>query len=539
MNIPGMAPDPDLILYNGKINGRTAQSLVIDNGLIVATGSDNDLKKLAGARTKTINLGGRLVLPGFIDTHIHFHEWAMKRKSLQLDTVSSLDELLNCVSRQAARVSRSEWITGQGFNETSWPEKRLPTRDDLDRVSPDHALLLWRCDLHLAVANSAALAKAGIRKETPDPPQGRIERDDNGEPTGVLRELAINLIRDAIDPPDMARILSAYEEAIQALYRIGITGIHDIRLMDDSDGGRALQSFFELDKSGNLGVRSWVTLPGNRLDELISLGIRSGFGSDRLRLGHVKYFADGGVGARTAWMTEPYLDAEYGMALIDMDVLAGEIERADRAGLSVMVHAIGDRANKELINLFENFSKTSPPQGSITPIYPHRLEHLQTIQPCDVKRLAKLPLALGVTPANMLLDIDLIDGVLGERGKWAYSFRTLRDTGRPLMFSSDCPVCNPDPLLGIHAAVTRKRPDGTPSDGWYPEACIETIDAVHAYTSVPAQVHGAKELGSIDLQKKADLAIFSRDFLSGPVDEILGAWVEMTIFDGTIVFRDF
>jgi predicted amidohydrolase YtcJ len=539
MNIPGGASYPDLILYNGKVNGLTAQSLVINNGLIVAMGSDDDLKSLAGTQTKTVNLGGRLVLPGFIDTHIHFHEWAMKRKSLQLDTVSSLDELLKCVSRQAARAPRSEWIIGQGFNETSWPEKRLPTRDDLDRVSPDHSLLLWHCDLHLAVANSAALAKAGIHKETPDPPQGKIERDDNGEPTGVVRELAINLVRDVIDPPDMAGILSAYEEATQALHRIGITGIHDIRLMDDSDGGRALQSFFELDKTGNLGVRSWVTLPGNRLDELISLGIRSGLGSDRLRIGHVKYFADGGVGARTAWMTEPYLDAEYGMALIDMDVLAGEIERADRAGLSVMVHAIGDRANKELISLFENLSKTAPPQGSITPIYPHRLEHLQTIQPEDIDRLARLPLALGVTPANMLLDIDLINSVLGERGRWAYSFRALRDTGRPLMFSSDCPVCNPNPLLGIHAAVTRKRTDGTPPSGWYPEACIETINAVHAYTSVPAQVHGAKELGSIDLQKKADLAIFSRDFLSGPVDEILDARVEMTIFDGTIVFRDF
>ncbi|MEJ2057610.1 MAG: amidohydrolase family protein, partial [Desulfofustis sp.] len=200
MKIFGAPAFPDLILYNGTVNGLTAQSLVIDAGRIVAVGSDNDLKRLAGERTETVNLDGRLVLPGFIDTHIHFHEWALKRKDLQLDTVSSLEVLLDRLLRQAARFPPSEWIIGQGLNETGWPEKRLPTRAELDRVVPDHPLLLWRCDLHLAVANSAGLARASIDKETPDPPQGKIERDDNGTPTGVVRELAINLIRDTIEP---------------------------------------------------------------------------------------------------------------------------------------------------------------------------------------------------------------------------------------------------------------------------------------------------------------------------------------------------
>ncbi len=539
MTVPVVSFSPQLILQNGIINGLPRQSLAIQNGSIAALGSTDDLKTLANAGTKIVDLGGRLVLPGFIDTHIHFHEWAMKRRDLHLDTVASLDELLDCVARRAAGIPVLGWIIGQGWNETSWPEKRIPTKKDLDQAAPDHPLLLWRCDLHLAVANSRALAEASIDRQTPDPPRGKIERESNGEPTGVLRELAINLVRDAIAPAEMAAVVAAYEEAIQALYRIGITGIHDIRLMDDNDGSRALQAFHELDKAGRLGLRSWVTLPGNRLDELIDLGLQSGFGNERLRLGHVKFFSDGGVGARTAWMIEPYIDADHGMAMLDMDVLAEEIAKADRAGLSVMVHAIGDRANREVIGIFEQLQEKAAPQGGLKPAYPHRLEHLQTIRPEDVERLRTLPVALGVTPANLLLDIDLIDAVLGERGQYAYGFRALLDTGRPLMFSSDCPVCNPDPLLGIHAAVTRKRTDGTPLTGWYPEAAVETAEAVSAYTSVPARVHGAVDLGTVDLHKKADLAVFSRDFISGSADEIRGSSVEMTIFNGTIVYRDF
>ncbi|MGW8193237.1 MAG: amidohydrolase [Desulforhopalus sp.] len=530
---------PEVILCNGTIHGRMAQGLAIHDGRIVAIGDDNDICGLAGKNTETVNVGGRLILPGFIDTHIHFHEWAIKRQGLRLDDVSTLDELLDRVVRQADNISASDWIIGQGWNETNWPEKRIPNRDDLDRAAPDNPLLLWRCDLHLAIANSAALAKASIGKETVDPPQGRIERDSDGKPTGVLRELAINLVRDAIEPPDTAGIVSAYQEATQALYRVGITGIHYVRLMDDSDGGRALRAFYELDRTGRLGLRSWVTLPGNRLDELIGLGIRSGFGNDRLRLGHVKFFSDGGVGARTAWMIEPYLDADHGMSMMDMDVLAGEIEKADRAGLSVMVHAIGDRANREVIGIFERLYGNPVPEGAPRPAYPHRLEHLQTIRPIDVERLSRLPIALGVTPANLLLDIDLIDTVLGGSGRWSYAFRDLFDTGCPLMFSSDCPVCNPDPLLGIHAAVTRKKTDGTPAEGWYPQAAMNVIDSIHAYTLVPARVHGEGDLGVIDIHKKADLAVFSRDFLSGAADEIRSAKVEMTIFDGAIVYRDF
>jgi len=535
-----IAHPPQIILYNASTGGElSVQSLAVNNGRIVAAGSNKDVMALAGRGTNTINLNGRLVLPGFIDTHIHFHEWSLQRQKLQLNELTSLDELLSCVSREVSVRNQGQWITGQGWNETEWKDRRMPTREVLDHVAPDHPVLLWRCDLHLAAANSAALEKAGIKEETPDPPQGRIERDENGKPNGILRELAINLIRDAVAPPRPDQVATAYREATDTLYRLGITGIHDTRLMDDNDGSSALQTFQELDGSGQLGLRSWVTLPGHKLDDLIGLGLRTGFGNDRLRLGHVKFFTDGGVGARTAWMIDPYLDADRGMALMDMDDLASKISKADAAGLSVMVHAIGDRANREIISIFEELQKQEPLPGSFKPAYPHRIEHLQVIRPEDIMRLHHLPLALGVTPANLLLDINLIDTTLGEKGAWAYSFRQLIDTGLPVMFSSDCPVCAPAPLLGIHASVTRQRQDATPSGGWYPQSRIAVSEAVKCYTSVPAAVHSAKDLGNIALNCRADLAVFNRNFLTGPPEDMLSSRVDMTLFNGKIVFRNF
>ena len=307
------------------------------------------------------------------------------------------------------------------------------------------------------MANSAALRLAGIHETTPDPPEGRIERDPAGRPTGILRELAVNLVRKAVALPSEDDVRAAYGDAARALHRRGVTGIHDVRLMADEDGARAFRAFQTLDREDRLDLRCWVTLPGQRLDEIIGLGLRTGFGNDRLRVGHVKYFSDGGMGARTAWMVDPFLDAGCGMPMVDMKELARSVFRADRAGLAVMIHAVGDRANRELIDLFEGLEAERRRSGTPSPAVPHRIEHVQMIRPEDADRLGRLPLALCLTPANLLLDMNLIDTAVGEKGCWAYDFRRLMDCGAPVMFSSDCPVCDPAPLLGMHAAVTRRR----------------------------------------------------------------------------------
>jgi predicted amidohydrolase YtcJ len=538
------AQNPEAILYNGllatELSGASfIQALAVGGGKILALGSDADMHSLAGPDTEKIDLEGRLVLPGFIDSHIHFYEWSLKRQDLKLDGLTNLEELLDLVRKDAAGKSAGEWIMGQGWNETDWTDPRMPTREVLDLVAPDHPVLLWRCDLHLAAANSVALQMADISPKTPDPPDGRIERDPAGEPTGILRELAINLVRQAVKPPDPSQVIHAFKDGIKALHRRGITAIHDIRLMADTDGASALQTFQLLDQDKSLDLRCWVSLPGHELDKIIALGFRTGFGNDRLRIGHVKFFSDGGMGARTAWLIDPYLDAECGMPLMDMELLAREIEKADHAGLSVMVHAVGDRANQELINIYTNLksnrltSKTPPPNLA------HRIEHVQMIQPQDADRLRSLGVALCVTPANMVLDMNLIDTALGDSGKWTYSFRRLIDSGAPVIFSSDCPVCDPDPLLGIHAAVTRQRPDGTPEGGWWPESRVTVAEALKAYTETPAIAHNAPDIGTIAMGKRADLAVLSHDIFEIPAMQIAQSRVDMTVFDGRIVFRNF
>jgi hypothetical protein len=282
-----------------------------------------------------------------------------------------------------------------------------------------------------------------------------------------------------------------------------------------------------------------VSLPGERLDEAIALGLRTGLGDDTLRIGHVKYFADGGMGARTAWMLEPYLDAEYGMPLASMEALREAFLRADQAGLAVMIHAIGERANREVIGIFEKvFEKRLEHVKTPTPAVPHRIEHVQMIRPEDVSRLARLDLIACVQPHNMILDINMIDECVGPRGAFTYAYRQMIDAGIPVIFSSDAPVCDPRPLVGIHALVTRQRQDGTPQGGWYPESRLTVEEAVRGYTLLPALTHGLGDrLGSITPGKYADMVVLDKDIYTVHPMEILDTQVDMTVFDGQIVYR--
>ncbi|MEE4113055.1 MAG: amidohydrolase [Desulfobacteraceae bacterium] len=539
-----ISPFPEIILFNASVATQNplkpiAQAVAIGHGRILAVGGNDDILHLADAGTEKIDLVGRLVVPGFIDAHIHFYEWALKRQGVKLDDLTCLEELLERVRQTAVDRPPDQWIMGQGWNETDWREPRMPTREALDLAVPNHPVLLWRCDLHLAAANSAALRLAGIDADTPDPAEGRIERDAAGKPTGILRELAINLVRQAVAAPDADQVAQAFEEATEALHRRGVTGIHDVRLMADKDGANAFQTFQKLDRDGRLALRTWITLPGDRLDDIIGLGLRTGFGNHRLRVGHVKFFSDGGMGARTAWMIDPYLDAQRGMPLMDMAALASDIRRADEAGLSVMVHAVGDRANRELITIFESLESRRDRSAGSRPPIPHRIEHVQMIRPEDAERLRDLHLALCVTPANMVLDMNLIDSAVGENGRWTYAFRRLMDTGIPVMFSSDCPVCDPDPLVGIHAAVTRQRADGTPRSGWHPQNRVTTAEAIQAYTATPAAVHQAHNLGTVAPGKLADLAVLSENMLTSQPSRMPTIKVDMTLFGGNVVHRRF
>jgi predicted amidohydrolase YtcJ len=537
---------PDLILLNGNIRTLDSQkpqarAIGIRGGQIIAVGENDEIAALAGQKTERVELNGRLAIPGLMDSHFHFYDWAMGRQQLDLARVNSLDELLDQVAQTAGQLPQEKWILGQGWNESDWPEHTMPRRDHLDGVAPSHPVALWRCDLHLASVNSRALELARIDETTPDPPDGVIEKDSSGRPTGILRELAPNLVKSVIPAPSADELVAAMRDGIRYLHTLGLTGLHDARLMGGLEGASALKAWQLLNEKGELDLRCWVSLAGERLEEAIALGLRTGLGDERLRIGHVKYFADGGMGARTAWMLEPYLDAEYGMPLGSMAELSRNIAAAEKAGLAVMVHAIGDRANREVITTLEGLAKLrseTKERSFVPPLLPHRIEHTQMIRSEDIQRLAKLKVAACVQPHNMILDINMIDESVGPRGRWTYAYKEMLDAGIPVLFSSDAPVCDPSPLVGIHAAVTRQRRDGTPAGGWYPEQRIGVEDAVRGYTTVPAAFYGqSREMGTLTPGKRADMIVLDRDIFEVDPMAIADARVEMTIFDGRIVYQ--
>ena len=537
---------PELILLNGNfqtMDGHSpqAQAIAVKSGRIMAVGGNDTIQRMGGAATEIMDVEGRLGLPGMMDSHFHFYDWAMGRHQLELSSIASLDELTAQVARAAQEQSKGEWILGQGWNESDWPVHKMPDRDVLDRVAPDHPVALWRCDLHLLSVNSPALKLAGINETTPDPPDGVIEKDASGRPTGVLRELAPNLVKAVIPEPGGDELRAIMQGGISHLHSLGLTGIHDMRLMGGMEGAAALRAWQFLNEMGELKLRCWTSIPGERLEEAIALGLRTGMGDDRLRIGHVKYFADGGMGARTAWMIEPYLDADMGMPLASVDVLKKVIKKAEHAGLAVAVHAIGDRANRELIGVFEELEAVRAkelPGGYLPPHVPHRIEHTQMIRPQEIRRLAKLGMAACVQPHNMILDINMIHESVGSRGCFTYAYKEMMDAGIPVLFSSDAPVCDPSPLVGIHAAVTRQRRDGTPHGGWYPEQCVSVMQAVQAYTTAPAVFYGrSSELGSLTRGKKADIILLNQNIFQIDPMGIADTRVDVTIFDGEMVYR--
>ena len=537
---------PEVVLFNGNIKTMDSscpqvQALAIKSGRVMAVGDNESIKNMAGSGTKLMNIGGRLGLPGMMDSHFHFYNWAMGRQQLELSTVTSLEELAGQVAQAAGEVPEGTWILGQGWNESDWEEHKMPDRDALDAAAPDHPVALWRCDLHLLSVNSMALRLAGIDAATPDPPDGVIEKDATGRPTGVLRELAPNLVKEVIPEPTGDELIAAMQSGISYLHGLGLTGIHDMRLMGGLEGAPALRAWQTLNERRELKLRCWTSIPGERLDEAVDLGLRTGMGNDRLRIGHVKYFADGGMGARTAWMIEPYLDADIGMPLASMDSLKKAIFKAEHAGLAVVVHAIGDRANQEIITIFEALEAARAkelPGSYLPPRLPHRIEHTQMIRPEEIQRLAKLGMAACVQPHNMILDINMIDECVGPRGCFTYAYQEMIDAGIPLLFSSDSPVCDPSPLVGIHAAVTRQRRDGTPEGGWYPQQRVSVEQAVRGYTTIPAAFYGqGHELGSITPGKRADIIILEKDIFQINAMEIADVQVDMTLFNGDVVYR--
>lgn len=532
---------PDFVLYDGRLttqdpNFSHVTALAVRDGRILALGSDEEMRALARSHTRQIPLSGRRVLPGLTDSHFHFYSWALDRRGLSLVGTTSLAEVQGRVRQAVREVAPGQWILGRGWNQDGWPHPRLPNRADLDELAPNNPLILWRTDFHLAWVNTQALHAAGITGDTPDPEMGVIDRDASGQPTGILRELAINLVHNIIPPPPTDETDRVMRQAIADAHKLGLTGVHDMRIMGGEDGPPAFHAWQRLQTQGALDLRVWMMLPSERLDEAIALGLRTGFGDDCLRIGGIKLFSDGATGPRTAWMLEPFEDAGSGMPLTPMRQIADIISRAHGAGISTATHAIGERANRELLDVF---TEVLPRQGGeVRPLAPHRIEHVQHSRPADLKRLAPLGLVASVQPIHVVDDMAMMDQACGERARWAYAFRDLLNAGTMLALGSDCPVASPNPLWGIHAAVTRQRRDGTPPGGWWPAQRLTVAEAVWGYTLGAAHASGqAARLGSLIPGKLADLIVLDRDIFTIPPEGIPDTQVLLTMFGGRIVHR--
>lgn len=498
------------VLHNARVytlwdEKPTGTAVAIDNGRIIAAGSDEDVLAMVSRDAARIDLQGKTIWPGLTDSHIHLQHYALGLNHIDCET-ASLDECLRRVREGAGKTPAGSWVRGHGWNQNDWPEG-FGNAALLDDVAPNHPVYLTAKSLHAGWANSAALHLAGISAATPDPRDGVIQRDTNGTPTGILLESAMGLVEDAIPEPTQDEITAAIRQAQPVLWGMGLTGVHDF---DRRSCFQALQS---LDSAGELKLRVVKSIPLENLAEAVAVGLKTGFGSDFLRIGSVKLFADGALGPHTAAMLQPYYNDKdnYGLLFLDAEQILEYGQLAAQSGLSLAIHAIGDRANHEVLKAYGQLRQFE--QNQNLPHLQHRIEHVQVLHPDHLKRLAELGIIASMQPIHATSDMDTADKVWRERARYAYAFKSLRDLGTRLIFGSDAPVESPNPFWGLHAAVTRRRHSGYPSvDGWQPQERLTLAQALESYTILPASAAGwGKQLGRLAPGCHADLIVLPVD----------------------------
>ena len=496
-----------MILANGLIRTLDPQ-VPVQRALAIAgdkIAGGVGVHETALASPETLDLGGRVVVPGFTDSHVHFPTWAVAQNEVKLDGCATLEEALERI--RAAPREPGRWLRGYGWRSGDWQPQREPTRADLDAITGDMPAAMIAKDYHSLWLNSAALALAGGDLEVDG---GVVERDARGEPTGVLREEAAWRFKERHMTLSDDEYLTAMRAGIKLANARGVTAVHD------KDGWLgALRLWQQLEEAGSLSLRVWQSIPHNRLDDAVSVGLRSGFGSRHLRVGYLKVFMDGTLGSRTAWM----LDGS-GVQITSGEELANIVRRGAEAGFPVGVHAIGDRANREALDAFEATADAWKPRG-----LRQRIEHAQLLAPEDIPRFGELGVACSVQFSHAPSDRDLADEYWAGKTGGAYAFRSLLDSGARLMNGSDAPIEELDPLAGIRAGVRRSIDE---RDAWHPEQCLTVGEAFHATCVAPAWLsHDERRRGTLIPGHEADLVVLDRD----PWDD-LDAQVVATMVGG-------
>lgn len=523
------------LLYNAYIYTQdpshpTESAILIDRERIVAVGEANNLLPQYPNAEKQ-NMGGRIILPGLTDAHLHLKHYSLSLQKIDCET-DTKEECLRRVAERVKKAKPGEWILGHGWNQNVWGN--WPTAAELDAIAPNNPVYLTAKSLHASWANTVALKMANITSQTSDPQNGRIQRDAKGRSTGVLLESAMELVGDAIPEPSIPEIADAIEKAQTILWKMGLTGVHDF---DRRDSFMALQ---QLRAQGKLKLRVLKNLPVELLDQAHALGLGAGFGDDWLRIGSIKAFMDGALGPHTAAMFQPYIGEEDNRGILNMDgeELFEHGRKAAQVGLAMTVHAIGDRANHEVLNAYEqlrNYEKENH-----LPALRHRIEHVQVIHPDDVARLGKMNIIASMQPIHATSDMLMADAFWGERSRLAYAMKAQLSYGARLALGSDAPVESPNPFWGIHAAVTRRRADGSPAvEGWYPEQKLSMAEALEGYTLGPAYAANMEDrLGRLAPNYLADLIVLepSQDPFTCNPDDLLTMQSSATMVGGEWVY---
>jgi len=529
----------DLVLVNGKIwtvddKRPEAEAVAVLGNRIAAVGSTEEIRKWIGANTKVIDLQGKRVTPGFNDSHVHFLDGGMGLASVQLRDARTPEEFRDRIRDFAAKAPKGRWILNGNWDHENWTPPALPTRRLIDEVTPDNPVFINRLDGHMCLANSPALKLAGVTRETPDPAGGAIVRDADGEPTGVLKDAAMNYVYKVIPNPSEEVMAEAIRAALAYAAENGVTSVQDMSASPEVFG-----VYQKLLANGELTVRVYGLQPLSEWGRLARAGVRAWFGNDKLKVGGLKGFADGSLGSTTALFFEPYLDAPKTSGLPSDEMfpegkMLNNILGADRAGLQIAVHAIGDKANKTILDLFAEVERRNGPRDRRL-----RIEHAQHLRPEEIKRFGAERVIASMQPYHAIDDGRWAENRIGpSRAKGTYAFRSLLDAGATLAFGSDWFVAPMEPLMGIYAAVTRRTLDGKRPQGWVPEQKITVAEAVRAYTMGSAYASGDEKIkGSIEVGKLADLVALSADIFKIDPVEIEKTKVVMTIFDGKVIYE--
>jgi predicted amidohydrolase YtcJ len=543
----GPGESPDLVLAGGNVvtmDGARprAQAVAVKADRIVAVGSDAELRRSAGAATRIVELAGRTVVPGMIDAHTHFLSIGARRMQIDASTAKDKSEIVRMVAERAAQAKPGEWIVGRGWDQNNWPGKAFPTRADLDAAAGGHPVYLGRVDGHAAWVNSTALAIAGIRKNTPDPAGGQIIRDRTGEPTGVLVDNAFRIVSQHVPPLTKEQRKQAVRYAIEECLAAGLTGVHEAGGVRED-----IELYEEMMKAGEFDLRiyEFVRWPVDEqqlphsyesLDYYLAKGPQAGLYDNRLTIRGIKMSLDGALGSRGAAFLEPYADdpGNRGVLRLTESEVHDTIVRGLKAGFQIAVHAIGDRANRIVLDVMERALRESHAADARL-----RVEHAQVLDPADLPRFAKLGIIPSMQPTHCTTDMHWISDRIGDqRSRLAYAWRSLLDTGVRIPGGSDAPVESVAPLPGIYAAVTRRDRAGWPEGGWHPEQTLRIDEALRMFTIDAAYAAFEENIkGSISPGKLADLAVLSRDITAIPAPEILNTSVDMTILGGRIVFQ--